>query len=194
MATKRSKSTAYTRTMAATKNSRSTEESISTAKHNEYDDGIAFRFKLPDGLGLHAVDMIDGVPKLRFVPMPNVSALTEEDVAVCVRLSQENSRPEFFYTGFLPNHPFHGRKFKEYVPGYLRGTSVGELLAEADWLMKCLSAGVQSNETKTKFWSWTEESQLNGLATHKEFPITLQFPSGATIHRHEMQVSGSAEE
>ena len=160
---------------------KATEESISTAKHNEYDDGIAFRFKLPDGLGLHAVDMIDGVPKLRFVPMPNVSALTEEDVAVCVRLSQENSRPEFFYTSILPNHPFRGRKFKQYVPGYLRGTSVGELLAEADWLMKCLSAGVQSNKTKTEFWSWTEKSQLNGLATHEEFPITLQFPSGATL-------------
>ena len=226
-ATKRSKSTANTHAVAATKNSRSsakintteraitntpteaimgststattstnatkrlptsdtptkaTEESISTAKHNEYDDGIAFRFKLPDGLGLHAVDITDGVPKLRFVPMPKVSALTEEDVAVCVRLSQEKSRPEFFYTDFLvPNHPFHGRKYKDYRPGYLRGTSVGELLAEADWLMKCLSNGVQSNETKTKFWSWREKSQLNGLATYEEFPITLQFPTGTTL-------------
>ena len=165
----------------ATRGFKSTNGSISTAKHDEYDDGIAFRFKLSDGLGLHAVYMIDGVPKLRFVPMPNVPALTEEDVAVCVRLSQENSRPEFFYRDFPPNHPFHGRKYKDYRPGYLRGTSVGELLAEADWLMKCLCAGVQSDETKTKFWSWTEKSQLNGLATHEEFPITLQFPTGATI-------------
>ena len=134
-----------------------------------YDDGLAFRFDFPKDLSLSAVDVIDGVPKLRFVPSLHVPSITEEDVAVCVRLCQDKARPEFFYISFPQNHPFYGRHYKDYRPSYLRGTSVGELLAEADWLMKCLNAGVRSDETKTKFKSWAENSQLDGLATSEYF-------------------------
>ena len=137
-----------------------------------YDDGVAFRFDFPDGLSLSAVDVINGEPKLRFVPSMHVPSITEEDVAVCVRLSQEKTRPEFYYLPFPPGHPFYGRHYKDYRPSYLRGTSVGELLAEADWLMKCLNAGVRSDETKTKFKSWAENSQLDGLATSEYFSAT----------------------
>ena len=143
-------------------------KTAASSKH--YNDGFAFRFRFPDhGLALHAVSIDDGVPSLHFNPSLNVPNITEEDVAVCARLSQEKNRPEFFYIP-LPNwHPFYGRNYKHYRPGYLRGTSVGEVLAEADWLMKCLNAGVRSDETKTNFCSWEERSQLRGLATSECF-------------------------
>ena len=137
---------------------------------DHYEDGVAFRFKFPDdGLALHAVDLIDGVPKLRFIASPKVPAICEEDVALCVRLSQEGRRPQFAYLRFPFNHPFYGRHYKWYQPTYLRGTSVGELLAEADWLMKCLNVGVRSDASKTRFWSWNRTSQLEGLATKSDF-------------------------
>ena len=139
-------------------------KTAASSKH--YNDGCAFRFRFPDhGLALHAVSIDDGVPSLHFIPSLNVPNITEEDVAVCARLSQEKNRPEFFYKSLPIWHPFYGRKYKQYRPGYLRGTSVGELLAEVDWLMKCLNAGVRSDETKTNFCSWKEKSQLRGLAT-----------------------------
>ena len=151
-----------------------------TASSKHYNDGFAFRFRFPDhGLTFHAVSIDDGKPSLHFDPSLNVPNITEEDVAVCARLSQEKKRPEFFYIP-LPNlHPFYGRKYKQYRPGYLRGTSVGEVLAEADWLMKCLDAGVRSDETKTTFCSWEEKSQLRGLATNECF--SAESASGSVI-------------
>ena len=139
---------------------------------DHYGDGVAFRFVFPaDGLALRAVDVVDGVPKLRFVASPKVLTLNEEDVAVCVRLRLDDKYPEFFYSGFPIGHPFcdTGRLYKLYQPTYLRDTSVGELLAEVDWLMKCLHVGVRSDKSKTKFWSWKETSELEGLATREDF-------------------------
>ena len=139
---------------------------------DHYGDGVAFRFVFPaDGLALRAVDIVDGVPKLRFVASPNVPTINEEDVAVCVRLRLDDKYPEFFYSGFPIGHPFYdtGRFYKLYQPTYLRDTSVGELLAEVDWLMKCLHVGVRSDKSKTKFWSWKDTSQLEGLATREDF-------------------------
>ena len=139
---------------------------------DQYGDGIAFRFVFPaDGLALRAVDIVNGVPKLRFVASPNVPTINEEDVAVCVRLRLDDKYPEFFYSGFPIGHPFYdaGRFYKLYQPTYLRDTSVGELLAEVDWLMKCLHVGVRSDKSKTKFWSWKDTSQLEGLATREDF-------------------------
>ena len=141
------------------------------ASSEHYSDGVAFRFphNFPDGLALCAVSVNDKVAALRFIPSPKVPSLTEEDVAVCARLSQEKNRPEFFYIPLPYGHPFHGRNYKQYRPEYLRGTSIGEDFAEADWLMKCLNAGVRSDETKTKFCLWEAKSQLRGLATTECF-------------------------
>ena len=159
-----------------------------------YDDGLAFRFDLPDELSLIAADVIDGVPKLRFVPSLHVPAITEEDVAVCVRLSQEKTRPEFYYSNFPYNHPFYGRHYKDYRPSYLRGTSVGELLAEADWEMKCLNAGVKSDKTKAKFMPWSENSQLDGLATSEHFSVTPSYGVGVYMTCESVEVEKSKEE
>ena len=138
---------------------------------SKQEDGIAFRFKLPaTGLALRSVAVVDGVAELRFDASPKVPTITEEDVATAFRLASESKRPEFFYIAIPPWHPFFGRQFKYYSPTWLRGTSVGELLAEADWNMKCLHVGVQSNETKSKFWSWQKKSNLEGLATSLDFP------------------------
>ncbi|XP_064390193.1 uncharacterized protein LOC135338103 [Halichondria panicea] len=71
-----------------------------------------------------------------------------------------------------------GRLFKGYSPRWLRGTSVGELLAEADWSMKCLHVGVKSDKEKKNFSAWNETSNLRGLRTREDFPE--DFP-GATI-------------
>ena len=47
---------------------------------------------------------------------------------------------------------------------------MGDVLSEADWCMKSLQVGVQSNKEKTKFWSWQKKSNLDGLATVLDFP------------------------
>ena len=141
------------------------------AEINQEDGGIAFHFKLPaSGLALRSVAIVDGVAELRFDASPKVPTITEEDIATAFRLAVEGKRPEFLYILIPPWHPFFGRQFKHYSPAWLRGTSVGELLAEADWNMKCLHVGVQSNETKSAFWSWQKKSHLDGLATRLDFP------------------------
>ena len=144
-----------------------------SASSSDYDDGLAFRFKLPRvDHSLRSVSIKDGVPELHFSRYLKVPTITEEDVATCVRLCLDNKRPEFFYMRFLPDHPFAvtGRHYKCYKPAYLKGTSVGELLAEVDWKMKCLHVGVRSDENKDTFSSWAESSKHPGLKTLEDFP------------------------
>lgn len=140
----------------------------------EYSDGVAFRFQFPKGtcLSLRAVDIKDGIPKLRFSTSNKVPSISEEDVAVGMRLALEKKRPEFYYTHFPEDHPLSdlGRNYKYYKPPYLRGTSVGEDLAEADWRMKCVHVGVMNDGKKEKFQSLSESNRLNGLATRESFP------------------------
>ena len=100
---------------------------------------------------------------------PNLPTLMEEDVAVVARLVAENRRPGFNYIPISQNHPFHGRQYKQYCPQWLRGTSVGDLLSETDWSMKCLCIGARSNDDKTQFWGWQKTSKLEGLGTLADF-------------------------
>ena len=138
---------------------------------NSEEDGYAFRFTLPpDGLALRSVAIVDDVPELRFDASHKVPTITEEDVAIALRLASEGSRPEFFFIPIPFGHPFYGRQFKRYKPQWLRGTSVGNLLFDADWIMKCLSVGAKSNDEKSMFWGWQKTSQLEGLATSLDFP------------------------
>ncbi len=133
---------------------------------------IAFHFNLPeDGLALRSARVVNGIPQLVFDASPKVPTLQEGDVATAFRLAEEDKRPEFFYRFFPPTHPLHhSRYFKQYSPAWLRWTGIGTLLAEADWNMKCLHVGVRTNEEKTVFKSWPRSSQLQGLATHLDFP------------------------
>lgn len=62
------------------------------------------------------------------------------------------------------------RFFKYYSPAWLQQTAVGELLAEADWDMKCLSLGAKTNEDKTVFKSRSQSTQLKNLAAAVDFP------------------------
>jgi len=134
-------------------------------------DELVFRFKLPaDGLALRSVALVKGVPELRFDISPKVPTITEQDVATAIRLASENKRPEFFYIPVPLNHPFYGRQYKYYSPRWLRNTSIGDLLSEADWKMKCLNVGARSDESKSKFWAWQVTSQLNDLKTELDFP------------------------
>jgi len=143
-------------------------ESLTISKE---EDGFAFHFKLPaEGLALRSVAVVDGVPEISFDASLKVPTITEEDVATAFRLASEGVRPEFFYIPIPFWHPFFGRQFKQYLPAWLRGTSVGELLSEADWTMKCLHIGARSNEDKSKFWAWEKTSQLEVLATRLDFP------------------------
>ena len=150
---------------------------VPTTTSSKYTDGVAFTFHFSRAanLSLVAVDIKDGIPKLQFVPAQNVPALSEEDVAVIVKLCQEGKRPCFFYEGFHPFHPFYGsgRLFKGHRPRDLRGTSIGETLAEADWAMKCLHVGVRSDKEKKHFWSWNKTSNLTGLRTREDFDENL---------------------
>ena len=144
-------------------------------------------------MALSSVAIVDGIPELRFRSSPKVPTITEQDVAAAIRLASEQKRPEFFYVSMPPGHPFSGRQFKHYSPTWLRGTSIGELLSEADWKMKCLHVGVQSNETKSMFWSWPNQSCLNGLATRFDFPQD-QPPHSISMSCQSINVKKSANE
>ena len=130
---------------------------------------FAFHLDLSEGLGLRSVGIVDGKPELRFGASPNTPTITEADIAAALRLAYEGKRPEFFYIGIPPWHPFYGRQFKQYKPQWLRGTSFGETFAEADWKMKCLHIGARSNDSKSEFWAWNKTSNLEGLATRFDF-------------------------
>ena len=145
------------------------------------DDEFAFHFTLPpDGLALRSVAIVDDVPEIRFDVSHKVPTITEEDVAIALRLASEGNRPEFFFITIPFWHPFNGRQFNQYKPQWLRGTSVGKLLFDADWNMKCLSVGARSNDEKSEFWSWQKTSLLEGLATTFDFPED-DIPYGSTI-------------
>ena len=149
-----------------------TEASVSSTLTMEHaDNGYAFRFKLPsDGLALRSVAVVDGAPELRFAASPKVPTISEEDMAVAIRLAAEGKRPEFFYAGIPFGLPFFGRLYKLYVPQWLRGTSVGNLLADADWSMKCLHVGARAKDHESSFSAWQETSNLENLATCLDFP------------------------
>ena len=135
------------------------------------DDGFAFCFTLPpDGLALRSVAIVDDVPEMRFDASPKVPTITEEDVAIALRLASEGSRPEFIFIPIPFGHPLYGRQFNQYKPQWLRGTSVGKLLFDADWNMKCLGVGARSNDEKSTFRGWQTKSQLKDLATALDFP------------------------
>jgi len=135
------------------------------------DDGFAFHFTLPpDGLALRSVAIVDDVPEIRFDASHKVPTVTEEDVAIALRLALEGNRPEFFFITIPFGHPFYGRQFNQYKPQWLRGTSLGNLLFDADWIMKCLNVGARSNDEKSEFSGWQKTSQLEGLATALDFP------------------------
>lgn len=108
-------------------------------------------------MSLKRVRFENDVPTLHFEPAQNVPALAEEDAAIIVKLVLQNKRPGFFYEGL---HPFHGsgRLFKGYSPRWLRGTSVGKLLAEVDWIIKYLHIGVRSDKEKKHFWVWKKQA------------------------------------
>jgi hypothetical protein len=109
-------------------------------------------------------------PKLIFDAALKTPTLSEEDVGIACRLACEGVRPEFFYYGIPIRHPYSGRQYKHYSPQWLRGTSIGNLLSEADWTMKCLNIGARSDETKERFWAWQTTSKLEGLADIFDFP------------------------
>ena len=142
------------------------------------DGKFIFPFNLPEGLGIGSVGIVEGKPELRFRASPHTPKITEEDIAAALRLAYEGKRPEFFYIGIPPGHPFYGRQFKQYKPQWLRKTTFGETLSEVDWKMKCLNIGARSNDSKSEFWAWQETSKLEGLAMLYDFRDTK---SGGSI-------------
>ena len=137
-----------------------------------YDDGFAFRFEPSaekQSLRSVAIDSY-GVPELRFDSSTQTLSLTEEDVAVICRLVSEGERPNFTYHGIDDrSHPFFGRQYMVYDPPWLKGTTVGEVLSEVDWKMKCLNVGAQTDKTGSVFFSREKASVTKGLATVLDF-------------------------
>ena len=151
------------------------ENAIKQAAASICSDKVLFEFNFcfpDDGLALRAVRMIDGVPELLFEAKPKVPTITEEDVATIFRLVAEGKRPCFYYTNLPITNPLHAsRLFMLYDPQWLRWTSVGKLLADVDWIMKCMHVGTKSNEDKTVFEAWDKESKLSGpIGTRMDFP------------------------
>ena len=147
------------------------------------DNGIFFSFKFPNdqGLSLRSVLIEDDCPKLVFdaANPQHCPSITQQDVAIVMRLVEENTRPDFYFISIPPWHPFHGRQYKSYHPPWLRNTSVGDLLSEADWSMKCLHIGAKSDKNKEKFCAWQETSKLEDLATRLDF--SKDKPPGSII-------------
>ena len=143
---------------------------------------VAFHFKLPkEGLALSRILMLAGCIKLVFRSACKVPTLTEQLVAAVMRLVYvDKKRPEFYYIPIPPGHPYHGRQYMQYEPQWLRGTPLGDILAEADWKMKCLHVGVRSDDLKQKFEAWSNKSELTGLATWMDFPPD-ECPTGRSI-------------
>ena len=157
-------------------------------------DSFNFSFKLPsEGLALRSVAIENDTPKLIFDAALKTPTLTEEDVGIACRLACEGKRPEFFYYAFPFHHPYHGRQYKHYSPQWLKGTSIGELLAEADWTMKCLNIGARSDETKERFWAWRTTSKLEGLADIFDFPHD-QLPGSVKMECESVQVQETESE
>ena len=155
------------------------EPEIEIAMVSSVEDGrFVFPINLPEGLGLRGVGIVEGKPEFRFGASPHTPTITEEDIAAALRLAYEGERPEFFYIGIPPGHPFYGRQFKQYKPQWLRKTSFGETLSEADWKMKSLHIGARSNDAKTEFCAWKKDSKLTGLAMQFDFRSTK---SGGSI-------------
>ena len=157
------------------------ENVVAACANSNEKDNFMFNFKLPeDGHALRSATFYDGVPELIFDASPKVPTITEEDVATVFRLVAEGKRPGFFYTGLPITNPLHiSRLYMLYDPQWLRWTSVGKLLRDVDWLMKCLHVGTRSNEDKTAFQAWKNTSQLFGpIATRLDFP---KDGSGPTI-------------
>ena len=74
------------------------------------EDGFTFHYKLSsDGLALRSVAIVDEVPELRFDALHKVPTITEEDVAIALRLASDGIRPEFSYISIPLWHPFSGR-------------------------------------------------------------------------------------
>ena len=150
-------------------------------KHTD-SGGESFHFKLPkEGLALSRVVLLGHCVQLMFRAAFKVPTLTEQLVAAVMRLVYvDKTRPEFYYIPIPYGHPYHGRKYKQYKPQWLRGTPLGNILAEADWKMKCLHVGARSDDAKEKFEAWSNKSQLTGLATRMDFPPDER-PSGMSI-------------
>lgn len=150
------------------------------AHHSEQD--FYFSFKFPShGFALRSVAIVDGIPQLRFNASHKVPTITEEDFAVIIRLCQENARPEFYFMAIPPFHPFYGRQYKSHHPQWMRDTSLGDLLFEADWEMKCLQIGTKSDSSKSKFFPRDGTSDLHGLATIFDFHRNEEVSGGSVI-------------
>ena len=147
---------------------------MNLALERSLENGVSFNFELPEkGLSLRSVSVVDGVPCFSFdaSDSSDLTTITEDDVATVARLVAEKKRPYFFYIAIPPNHPFSGRQYKQYSPQWLRGLSVGELLSEVDWKMKCLTIGAKTNDAKTVFEAASNTSKLVGrLGTCMDFP------------------------
>ena len=137
-----------------------TESLRSTLASSTAEGGFAFIFDLPGGLSLRSVAIVDGVPEFRFGAVPNVPKIISEDVVGAIRLASEGSRPVFYFIPIPSWHPYFGRQFNDYRPLWLRGTSIGDLLLNVDWSMKCLTSGLRSDDNRSQFWAWKETSKL----------------------------------
>eukprot|EP00731_Ephydatia_muelleri_P013103 Em0007g413a len=136
-----------------------------------YDDGFALQFTPhADNQALRSVAINrDGVPELRFDSALHTPSLKEEDVATVCRLVFKGERPNFTYRAIDESHPFYGRQYMVYDPPWLKGTSVGDVLSEVDWKMKCLNVGAQTDKSKKVFYSREMTSVTEGLATLLDF-------------------------
>ncbi|XP_062522426.1 uncharacterized protein LOC134197169 [Corticium candelabrum] len=88
-----------------------------------------------------AIETVNGkdCPVLLFEPTTDkIRTPTTRDVAVALRLADENTRPKFEFITIAEPHPFAGRHYNRYSPSWIKGTRFGNILYKADVEMKIL--------------------------------------------------------
>ena len=103
-----------------------------------------FHFKLPEGLVLCSAS-IDDMLELHFESSPIRKRMLLQLFTLPMRISDLSFFTRLFQVLILYTKVMHC------CPSWMRGTKVGNLLADTDGNMKCLHVGARSNEEKNSF-------------------------------------------
>eukprot|EP00118_Oscarella_pearsei_P004750 m.20749 g.20749 ORF g.20749 m.20749 type:complete len:603 (+) comp28075_c0_seq2:217-2025(+) len=154
-----------------------------SAKRYKFDEdfkGLPERGKRLAGV---TIEKIDGEkrPKLRFedARLETMESPKMEEFAAAVRLVYlDQARPEFCFR-MISNlfHPFAGRHYCHYSPEWMRGTSLGKLMIEADIWMKLLAHNTKPSE-EGGFIPWNKNTTMWG-GLKSPLDMESEMPAGS---------------
>ena len=115
--------------------------------------------------------IVDDVPEIRFDASHKVPTVTEEDVAIALRLALEGNRPEFFFITIPFGHPFYGRQFNQYKPQLASRNIAWKLAIRCRLDHEMLERRRPEVMTRNRnFRAGKRQASWKGLATALDFP------------------------